>query len=229
MLSFLLQIPFWLSQLPVLLEGVNVRFCVVNVGQLFRAEPIDERDTMCIKKTVFVLLFIFIGNTTSFAGVIFGNNGLNGGFRWDAAERTIGGFERSLNGGLRYSLQGGSFESFRDSFSWSGGAPSVPVFQSAVQSAFDAWGATDPVSGLTSQLRFVPDLMTSVDSTVQGGVRFGAEIDLFATNLGDSGTRGFASFNAVGGTVTLTSGTSNYSAAPISGADITLNSNAGAV
>lgn len=163
------------------------------------------------------------------AGVIFGNSGLNGGFRWDAAPRTIGGLERSLQGGLRYSIQGGSFQAYRDSFTWAGAAPSVPQFQQAVQQAFDAWGSTDPVSGLSSSLQFIPDLASTVNPAVVGGVRLGAEIDLFAINLGDAGTRGFANFNAVGGTVSLTSGTVNYNAAPISGADITINANPGAV
>jgi len=47
---------------------------------------------------------------TARAGIIFGNDGLSGGFRWDAAPRTMNGLERSLNGGLRYSVQGGSFQ-----------------------------------------------------------------------------------------------------------------------
>ena len=174
------------------------------------------------------LVFAFQYDST-LAGVIFGNNGLSGGFRWDAAPRTISGFERSLDGGLRYSLDGGSFDAFRDSFTWAGGAPSSSDFRTAVQQAFDAWGSVDPTTGLTSSLTFVADLATPVDASVVSGVRFGAEIDLFATNLGDSGTRGFAFFNAVGGTVELTSGTTNYAAAPISGADVTINSNPGAV
>lgn len=162
------------------------------------------------------------------AGVVFGNSGLSGGFRWDAAPREIGGLERSLDGGLRYSVQGGSWQAYRDSFSWQGATPSVGAFQSAVEGAFDAWSSVDPVSGLGSSLSFVSDFSTPVNSAVSGGLRFGAEIDLFATNLGDGGTRGFSFFNAVGGTVTLTSGTTNYAAAPISGADVTINANPGA-
>ena len=180
-------------------------------------------------KSAAVFLGIFAFCVRCEAGIVFGNSGLNGGSRWDASPRTIGGLERSLDGGLRYSMQGQTFESFRDSFSWAGAAPSVSAFESAVQSAFDAWRAPDPVSGLTSSLRFVPDFNTPVSSVVANGVRFGGEIDLFATNLGDSGTRGFSFFNAQGNNVTLTSGTTNYSAAPISGADITINSNSGAV
>jgi hypothetical protein len=176
---------------------------------------------------MFVLL-VAVASTRLHAGVVFGNTGLAGGFRWDAAPRTISGLERSLDGGLRYSLQGGSFQTFRDSFTWSGAVPTVQQFQAAVQTAFDAWSSVDPVSGLGTALTFQPDLATTVNSNVVGGLRLGAEIDLFATNLGDSGTRGFSFFNAVGGTVTLTSGTTGYAAAPISGADITINSNPGA-
>jgi hypothetical protein len=179
----------------------------------------------CVLATLGVGLSI---TSAAHAGIVFGNSGLNGGFRWDAAPRTIGGLERSLDGGLRYSLSGGSFQAFRDSFSWTA-VPTVPQFQTAVQQAFDAWAAVDPATSFGSQLSFTPDLATAVNSGIVSGVRQGAEIDLFASNLGDPGTRGFSFFNAVGGTVTLTSGTAGYAAAPISGADITLNSNSGAV
>ena len=183
------------------------------------------------RHTTYIIAFAIAAafSTPTLAGVVFGNTGLNGGFRWDAAPRNLGGLERSLDGGLRYSLDGGSFDAFRDSFTWSGGTPSSGDFQAAVQQAFDAWGATDPVTGLTSDLTFVADLGTAVDASVVGGVRQGGEIDLFATDLGDPGTRGFASFSAVAGTVELTSGTVGYAAAPISGADVTINSNGGAV
>lgn len=163
------------------------------------------------------------------AGVVFANNGLAGGSRWDAAPRTIGGLERSLDGGLRYSVQGASYDAFRDQFSWAGATPSSAAFQSAVESAFGAWTSVDPVTGLTTGLSFVSDFGTTVNGTLAGNVRLGSEIDLFAQNLGDSGTRGFTFLNWVGGTVTLTSGTAGYSAGAISGADVTLNSNAGAV
>jgi hypothetical protein len=161
-------------------------------------------------------------------GIVFGNTGIAGGFRWDAAPRTLGGLERSLNGGLRYSLSGGSFQSFRDSYAWNV-LPTVPQFQTAVQQAFDAWAAVDPAIGIAPALSFVPDLATAVNGTVSGGVRLGAEIDLFASNLGDAGTRAFTSFNSPGGTVTLTSGTAGYAAGPIGGSDITINSNPGAI
>src|SRR5262245_27945029 len=81
----------------------------------------------------------FVGSSAR-AGVIFNLAGatLGGGSRWDAAPRNISGFERSLNGGLRYSVQGGSFQAYRDLFTWSS-LPSVTAFQTAVQQAFDAW------------------------------------------------------------------------------------------
>jgi hypothetical protein len=178
------------------------------------------------------------------AGVIFGfsNAALGGGFRWDAAPRTISlvgvPSERSLQGGLRYSLQGGSFEAYRNLFSWAS-VPSVQSFQTAVQQAFDAWTVVDPVSGLGSTLSFVPDLATPVVgfNTGSGGLDpRGAEIDLFGStdagfwNVGSTGTQGEARFSAIGSTVTLTSGIANYpGSGAISGADIILNSNPGAV
>src|SRR5690242_16734548 len=81
------------------------------------------------------------------AGDIFSNVGLAGGARWDAAPRTITGNERSLDGGLRFSLEGGSFEAFRDMFQWTS-VPTVANFQLAVENAFAAWTSVDPVSGL---------------------------------------------------------------------------------
>ncbi len=164
------------------------------------------------------------------AGGIFGNTGLAGGFRWDATPRsfTVGDtlLERSLDGGLRYSLSGGSFQSFRDSFSWVGGAPALADFQGAVEDAFNAWTVVDPVSGLGSDLSFVADLGTAVNTAVISGVRFGAEIDIFAFNFGNSGTTGDAFFNAHSDSVTLTSGTTNYpGGGPITGADIRINNN----
>lgn len=166
----------------------------------------------------------------TYAAGIFGNTGLSGGFRWDAAPRTTGGLERSLNGGLRYSVSGGSLTAFRDSFTWSGGAPSLALFTQTVNEAFGAWTTVDPVTNLGTSVSFTPDFATAVDNTTVGGVRQGAEIDLFAFNFGDAGTRGDTFFNAAGSsTLTLTSGTAGYAGIPISGADIRINSNPGAV
>lgn len=177
---------------------------------------------------------------TAGAGVMFGENPANtigGGFRWDAAPKNIANVgERSLDGGLRYSLQGGSFQAYRDLFQWTV-LPSVADFQTAVQQAFSAWTVADPVSGFTTQISFVYDPNTAVVGTGAGGVNVqGAEIDLLGTidgqswNPGSTGTQGETFFNAVGDLVTLTSGTANYAGSgAISGADITINSNPGAV
>lgn len=180
---------------------------------------------------VLCLVLVFACQASSHAGVIFGATGLAGGFRWDAAPRTIGGRERSLNGGLRYSLSGGSYQAFRDSFRWNI-VPSLIAFQKAVEDAFNAWTAVDPATGLTTNLRFVADLGTPVVGVPGfGGVNIaGAEIDVIAKDAGDNGTRGFTNFNALFANVTLTSGRTNYpGGGPISGADISLNSNPGAV
>ncbi len=178
--------------------------------------------------------------TTTRGGVIFNFAGgtLGGGSRWDAAARTINGDERSLAGGLRYSLQGGSFQTYRDLFSWDV-LPSVADFQSAVQQAFDAWSSVDPASGLGTALSFAPDLNTAVVGFNQGSGGLdtrGAEIDLFGSNdaffwnVGSTGTQGETRFGAIGSPVTLTSGTANYAgSSAISGADIILNNNSGAV
>lgn len=178
------------------------------------------------------------------AGDIFNFTGstIGGGSRWDAAPRIINisgsNVERSLDGGLRYSMQGGSFQAYRDSFSWNV-VPTVPQFQSAVQQAFDAWSSVDPVSGVGTTLSFVPDLSTPVVgfNAGNGGLDSrGAEIDLFASNdaffwnPGNNGTQGETRFGAIGSTVTLTSGTPNYAgSSAINGADIIINNNPGAV
>ena len=172
------------------------------------------------------------------AFVIFNNTGLAGGSRWDAAPRTINGLERSLDGGLRYSLQGGSYEAFRDLFSWNI-VPTVADFQNAVEQAFNSWTVVDPVTDLGSTLSFTADLTTPVvgANNGNGGVNIsGAEIDLFGSNdahfwnVGNSRTQGETWFRDINSSVTLTSTTANYSGSrAISGADIIFNSNPQAV
>lgn len=188
------------------------------------------------------LIFIILLTNNALAGVIFNTSGnsLIGGSRWDAEERVINGIgERSLVGGLRYSVPGGSFESFRDAFSWSS-LPSVPEFSAGVQSAFDVWASVDPISGLGSDLYFVPDFATqgvSGNLDGNGGINIaGAEIDLFASkdaafwNVGSTGIQGESWFSTTNDEVTLTSGTENYAASTaIIGADVYLNNNVGAV
>ncbi|RUT05042.1 hypothetical protein DSM106972_038630 [Dulcicalothrix desertica PCC 7102] len=195
-----------------------------------------------IQKLAAAILGTIISYTTietanplnSEAFVIFNRvgNTLEGGSRWDAAPRIINGNERSLDGGLRYSLQGGSYEAFRDLFTWDV-IPSISNFQNSIETAFNAWTVVDPVSKLGTDLTFFPDLGTPVLGTGNGGVNSnGAEIDLLASqdaffwNPGDSGARGETFFNDIFDTVTLTSKTANYTGSrAISGADITLNNN----
>jgi hypothetical protein len=177
---------------------------------------------------------------TAQAGVVFGlpASGLEGAvLRWDAAPRVINGNERSLDGGLRYSVSGGSLDAFRDQFSWAT-VPSSAEFSAAVQGAFAAWTVVDPVSGFGTALSFVHDPLSSVAGVVGGGgVNInGAEIDLIATidaqswNIGSTATRGETWFGGINSPTTLTSGVANYSfSRAISGADIYLNSNPGAV
>jgi len=173
---------------------------------------------------------------------------LAGGDRWDAAPRELtgpNGFgERSLAGGLRYNMQGGSYESFRNIFTWNV-TPTVSQFQTAVEQAFRAWEAVDPVSGFGTSIRFVWDSTTAVKGVSTGHGLFsreGAEIDLFGAttafgwNTGNSARQGetsvgvFSTFDMPNVKVTLTSGTANYAGTrAISGADIIMNSNPQAV
>ncbi|MDB5326527.1 MAG: hypothetical protein JWM57_2096 [Phycisphaerales bacterium] len=177
------------------------------------------------------------------AGGIFNFSGatLNGGSRWDAAPRNVtisgGSYERSLSGGLRFAMQGTSYQAYRDLFTWNS-VPSVPDFTTAVNQAFNAWAATDPVSGLGSSLTFVNDAATPVvgSNTGAGGLDArGAEIDLFGStdagfwNVGNSSTQGETRFTSSGSTLTLTSGTTGYTSFGINGSDIILNSNPQAV
>lgn len=87
--------------------------------------------------------------------------GLTGGARWDAAPRTHDGNERSLDGGLRYAVEGRSYEAFRDLLTWNV-VPTVPDFQLAVEQAFAAWTSVDPATGLGTNLSFVADFGTPV-------------------------------------------------------------------
>lgn len=175
------------------------------------------------------------------AGVVFGlpASGLTGTvLRWDAAPRVIGGNERSLDGGLRYAVSGGGLDAFRNQFSWDV-VPSSVAFAGAVQNAFDAWTRVDPVSGFGTSLSFRYDANTTPVgvTTGTGGVNVnGAEIDLIATNdagfwnPGNNGTQGETWFAGINSRATLTSGVANYSFSnAISGADIYLNNNPGAI
>ncbi len=157
--------------------------------------------------------------------------------RWDAGprsfERGSASLERSLEGGLRYSLQGGSYEAFRDAFAWRDGPPPAELFAAAVDAAFTVWTATDPETGLFTCLSFTPDFATPVNPGVVDRVRLGAEIDLFAAtaavhwSAGSAVLQGESYFSDIGvaGTLVLTSGVVTPYSSAITGADITLNSN----
>ncbi|MBC8142816.1 MAG: hypothetical protein H7Y38_15435 [Armatimonadetes bacterium] len=181
----------------------------------------------------FALGFVcWSGGTSANAAGVFGNTGLSGCFRWDAAPRTNAGNERSLGGGIRYSMQGGSYAGLFSQFTFSGGV-TVTDSQLAVEEAFNAWTVTDPATGLTTALSFTPDFATTavgLGDNMNGGLNTnGAEIDLFAYNdgffwnLGNTGQQGETRFQAAGGPVTLTSGTTGYNAGAIIGSDIILN------
>lgn len=148
--------------------------------------------------------------------------------RWDAAPRFVDGAERSLNGGLRYSIEDGSYEAYRDLFQWDGGPPTVPEFQSVIEQAFCYWEVIDPATGLGTALTFLPDFDTPPfaepfdfdDPTSFIRLNRGAEIDLLADDLGE-----YSGFNTLfvvplANSVTLTSGVSGYPASVPAGSDI---------
>lgn len=151
--------------------------------------------------------------------------------RWDAAPHLVDRHERSLDGGLRFSLQGGSYEAYRDLFQWEGAPPSVSEFQMVVETSFAMWEEMDPVTGLGTALRFVPDLDTPVFAEPIPPVgeveRFfklnrGAEIDLLAagTEVVAGHGRVVTFGDPLANSVTLTSGVSDYAAAVASGMDL---------
>jgi hypothetical protein len=157
---------------------------------------------------------------------IFGTTTLEGGLRWDAAPRMVigpptpNGVERSLDGGLRYSLQGGSYEAFRDTFYWGSRVPSAAEFQAALERGFAHWVSTDPVTGLGTDLSFVPDLATEAIFDPFAG----AEIDLFSSNDGSFWDPGYDRWAgevyfqvdlSSHDDITLTSGTTGYAGVAI--------------
>jgi hypothetical protein len=174
------------------------------------------------------LVAIALASAPASAFGIFGSPGLHNGLRWDAAPHYVAGQDRSLTGGLSYSVQGGSYEAFRNLFAWSFGVPSVDVFRATIDHAFAQWTVVDPATGLGTALRFVAD----PDSAVQGPWD-GAEIDLLGSidgynwDPGQTFARAETSFfsePAYNG-ITLTSGTTHYPGQALTGADITFNTN----
>lgn len=176
---------------------------------------------------ILIVLLITISMPAScHAGFVISN-----GARWDAAPRTISGNERSLDGGLRYSVQGGSFQAYRDSFTWNV-VPSVSSFEQAVTQAFSAWMSVDPVSGLGAAFNFTPDLTTSIGRINGYGTLSiaGAEIDLLSSDAGVGNLMGNTALGLFGTPVTLTSGVASYSSSvTITGVDLHLNNNVAAV
>ena len=171
----------------------------------------------------FTLLVVL--QTSSFGGFI---DSLGG--RWDSAPRVISGNERSLDGGLRYSVEGGTFQAYRDRFAWTS-VPSVSNFEQAVNQAFSAWTTVDPATGFGTSISFVASSASIVRGVGFGSLNInGAEIDLLASDAGVGGLGGLTSVAYFGTPVTLTSGVVNYSPSiSIQGVDLHMNSNPQAV
>lgn len=154
--------------------------------------------------------------------------------RWDAAPRTVAEEERSLAGGLRYSIGGGSYEAFRDGIRWIPEQPSAEEIRETIRRAFDHWTIDDPVTGLPAGFFFVEDLQTeAVDDPGellgQGdsfGLNRGAEIDLFVETPhagSEYGASVVLSLDPGSRELTLTSGTAGYPGLAIAGVDIRIN------
>jgi len=191
------------------------------------------------KSTIFIVLIIFCALQPVMAGIIFGSDGnLGGGYRWDAESYDYQytpntTLERSLDGGLRYSLEGGSVEAYRDQFTWDV-LPTVGEMSNLLDLAFSAWESNDPISGLGTDIFFIDDSANTlaVGDVFASANILGAEIDLFGSDAGDTGLRATSYFWATddGNEATLTSGTTDYSGAyAIIGSDINMNNNGGAV
>lgn len=158
----------------------------------------------------------------------------SGWARWDAAPRSVGGEERSLDGGLRYSIETGTYAGLRDQFIWIGTPPSEQAFADAIARAFEHWEVVDVTTGLPAAFHFVEDLATpAVDQpgnlsnpNSYLGLNAGAEIDLFAATPHAGPSSGASVIFFVDTTeddLTLSSGVSDYAGLAITGADIRIN------
>lgn len=155
--------------------------------------------------------------------------------RWDAAPRTVSGVERSLAGGLRYSVEGGSYQALRDQLTWVGGhVPTLVDFEAATRRAFDNWTVIDPATQLAAGFHFVEDLgTTAVDEPGNPnrpggftGLNPGAEIDVFAATPHAGASFGASVVVFVDSTaddLTLTTGATGHAGRAISGVDIRIN------
>lgn len=157
------------------------------INYFARPNPTPHGKSRSLHPSALIVLAAALIAPTAAMG--FGSNG----FLWDAAPRnyihTDGKvWERSLDGGLRYSVEGGSYEAYRNKFTWIGATPSVPDFTQAVTNAFNTWTTTDPATGLGTGLYFVEDLGTPVEffSNCCWLNPLGAEIDLVSSVQTDS-------------------------------------------
>ena len=207
------------SSLPGAIDGAGSFFAAART-------PMTHLVRNRWKGHVLTLVSLWLVAGSSSAGVVVQSGPLTAGIRWDAAPVTFGGNERSLQGGLRYSLQGGTYQAFRDRFTWSA-VPSVGDFQSAIEGAFHAWTTVDPISGIGTALSFVADFATTPVGAGFGRVNYHrAEIDIFGVDAGVAVGTGFTAFVPVAQAVTLTSGVANYAnSGAIAGVDITINNN----
>lgn len=158
----------------------------------------------------------------------------SGWARWDAAPRYVGGEERSLDGGLRYSIETGSYAGLRDQFIWIGTPPSAQAFADTIARAFEHWEVVDVSTGLPAAFHFVEDLATTAidqpgsigDPNSYLGLNAGAEIDLFAATPHAGPEFGASVIFFVDTTendLALSSGVLNYAGLAITGADIRIN------
>ena len=164
----------------------------------------------CLLASAVVLFCVHGAQAFYIDGVTAGGDNA---FRWDAAPRTFSGEERSLDGGLRYNVQGGSLAAFHSLITWFGPPPSVPAFAQAITDSFNAWTVVDPHINVPGQFSFVLDSSTPVGT----GSVVGAEIDLLVGNTGQgSGVTGAISLVGSQNTsVTLTSGTTGVREAKV--------------
>ena len=206
-------------------------FFAVTVKNYSSCKTGKGRKMKLTRFTAFLGFALCFFTQASMAGVIFGSDGnLGGGYRWDADYYEYNGLERSLDSGLRYSMQGGSLEAYRDLFAWDV-VPTLEAFDTVVDQAFNAWTSTDPLTGLSTDIYFVDDTQsTQAVGFGLGSVDIrGAEIDLLVDRASDTGTRATSYFNVADHEVTLTSGTVDYSRGAIIGSDIVINNNPGAI
>jgi len=183
--------------------------------------------------TRYLALFVFLHGSSASAFRLIGSS--NGWVRWDAAPRIIGGEDRSLDGGLRYSIETGTYAGLRDQFMWvPSTGPTEAAFEAAITRAFEHWTIVDPETALPATFYFVADLSTPVVDVPGNphnpnsflGLNAGAEIDIFAeTPHAGAGFAASVRFfvDTIEDDLTLTSGTANTPGLAISGVDIRIN------